>query len=56
MDYDQEVLEFLNDIEIYNYFNNAEMIDLVDAVEPAVRKYKFQQRIDPFEIYDEGEF
>lgn len=56
MDYDMEVMDDFNSITIENDFRNIALLDQVDQVSNLKRKYTTQQRIDPFEIYDEDEF
>lgn len=57
-DYDEEVLQFLNEM---NYNNNilAQTIEAMFAFQetmPTKRKYTVHERIDPFVKYDETEF
>lgn len=51
-----EVADFVGEMAINNYFRNVDLLNLVDLVEMPKRKYKVQNRIDPFEIYDDLEF
>lgn len=58
MDYVDEVLEFLDELAVFNNIQN-ENIEIIRALNQEVpfrRKYTVQERIDPFQIYDESEF
>lgn len=58
MDVDQEVLDFIEEINEMNLANNQNIQDIILAHNalPMKRKYTVQTRIDPFQIYDEVEF
>lgn len=48
---DLDDLNFLNEMGVDNYYENVNMIDLVDLVENPERKYTVHERVDPFDLY-----
>lgn len=56
MDFDMEIVDFVGDMVINNYFVYENLMNFVNVVENPARKYNVQNRIDPFEIYDDAEF
>lgn len=51
--YDNEVLDFLNETNAFNIQRTAEVVNLV---ENQPRKYTVRKRLDPFVEYDDLEF
>lgn len=55
-EYDEEVMEFMDDMMAWTQMENQRLFDLINEIGVPKRKYTVQKRIDPFEIYDEEEF
>lgn len=56
MDSEEEIMENLNDIALNNIIENQRIFDLIHGIAQQKRKYTVQDRVDPFELYDENEF
>lgn len=54
--YDDDVLNFLDELDEMNLANNRDLFELVEMVEEPPRKYTIQEKIDPFTKYDDNEF
>lgn len=54
--YEDEVLNYLNEVAAENFLQNQQLLDLINAVGSEKRKYTVHQRIDPFIEYDDAEF
>lgn len=55
-DENEEVFQVLNDIAVYNYIQNVQLLQILENIQQEKRKYKVHKRIDPFQIYDDDEF
>lgn len=47
-DYEEEVMDFLDDISVQNFFQNQSTIDIINSIQPVNRKYSIKERVDPF--------
>lgn len=54
--YEQVIIDDINDIAVNNFFQNQVLLDNLILNAEIKKKYTIRNRIDPFEEYDDDEF